>query len=204
LRPEGPHYLEQQDDMEFTLTYRGPLKANAGPREKQKIRRVIHQQLRTLWGQNPLAMLLASKPNYYLVDHPPAGWLSIIRPLCGFRLAPLVTPDLYLIAELTITFLRPEAPGSLITQGGDIDNRIKTLLDALRIPKDSKELPAGDVPGQHEDPFSCLLEDDNLVTRLAVTTDRLLEPVSSPSEVLLLIRVLIKRTIGTMENLTLG
>lgn len=36
---------------------------------------------------------------------------------------------------------------------GDIDNRIKTLLDALRKPKDISELPKVDLPGDGEDPF---------------------------------------------------
>lgn len=44
-------------------------------------------------------------------------------------------------------------------------------------------------PKPDEDPFFCLLEDDSLITRLAVETDRLLEPVSSDSEVVATIRV---------------
>ena len=192
--------------MEFTLTYRGPLKANGGPVAKQNIRRVIHRQMRLLWQQQPLLNYLpsASEYSFFLKDDPPAGNITLIQHLGGFRLAPLVSPRLYLIAELAITFLRPEAPGAIITQGGDIDNRIKTLLDALRIPKVPNELPVGEVPGPDEDPFFCLLEDDNLVTRLSVTTDRLLEPVINPSEVLLLIHVLIKKTTATFENLALG
>ena len=55
-----------------------------------------------------------------------------------------------------------------------------------------------------EKPFFCLLEDDNLVTRLTVSTDRLLEPVQNPSEVLLLVHVLLKKTIGTWANTSLA
>lgn len=72
------------------------------------------------------------------------------------------------------------------------------------MPKVINELPSGDMPGVNEDPFFCLLEDDNLVTRLAVVTDRPLDPISDKSEVLLLIHVQIKRTIGTFANLGLG
>jgi hypothetical protein len=113
-------------------------------------------------------------------------------------------PRLNLISELDITFLRPEAPGAIITKGGDIDNRIKTLLDGLRMPKDMTEIPTGDAPTADENPFYCLLEDDTLVTRLNVDADRLLEPVKDRSDVLLLIHVQIKWTQGTLENLSLG
>jgi hypothetical protein len=181
--------------LEFTLIYREPLKANDGPAAKQKIRRAIHQQLRLLWGQQPLA------GTDWLKEE---AQVSLIKRVGSFRLVPLVSPELALIAELNISFLRPEAPGSLITQGGDIDNRLKTLLDALRIPKVAQEIPPRDVPKHDEDPFFCLLEDDNLVTRLSVKTDRLLEPVTNPSEVLLLIHVRTKNTVGTFANLALG
>src|SRR6185437_9442927 len=99
-----------------------------------------------------------------------------------------------MVAELSITFLRPEPPGSLVTQGGDIDNRLKTLFDALRMPKDISELPPGDAPAEGETPFFCLLEDDNLITKIAVNTDRLLKPPPKPSHVVLLIHVTTKPT----------
>ena len=40
--------------MEFTLFYRGPLKANRGSKEKQELRRHFHSQLKVLWQQPPL------------------------------------------------------------------------------------------------------------------------------------------------------
>jgi hypothetical protein len=185
--------------VEFTLTYRGPLRANGGPADKQHIRRVIHRQMKVLWQQLPL-----SDTAKYLVDGPPAeGTIALIQHIGGFRVAPLVSPQLALVAELTITFLRPEEPGSLITQGGDIDNRLKTLLDALRMPKVINELPPKEVPQEGEDPFFCLLEDDNLVTKLAVNTDRLLEIVNDRSEVILIIHVQIKGTRGIWANIGL-
>lgn len=84
--------------------------------------------------------------------------------------------------------LGPEPPGHIVTQSGDIDNRIKTLLDALKKPE-LNALPGGSVPTSNENPFFCLLEDDNLIVSLAVETDRLLEPDVHPSEVELIIHV---------------
>jgi hypothetical protein len=73
-------------------------------------------------------------------------------------------------------FLRRDIPGSAI-QAGDIDNRIKTLIDALRPPRSQNELVGEDAtPRSDEDPFICLLEDDRQVSHLSVETDTLLDP----------------------------
>lgn len=106
------------------------------------------------------------------------------------------------MAHLDITILRPEEPGSIVTFGGDIDNRLKTLLDALSIPKPD-QIPQGDAQGNDEDPLHCLLEDDNLITGLNVSVDRLLGE-SDPSNVLVLILVDISATKGTLANLELS
>ena len=87
--------------------------------------------------------------------------------------------------------MRTDKPGSLIKSGsGDIDNRLKTLFDALRMPKSKDELGryAG-VPGLDEDPFYCLLEDDKFITRLVVETDMLLRPAASSNDTHLIITV---------------
>ena len=75
---------------------------------------------------------------------------------------------------LEILFLRYGHPGDLIRGRGDIDNRIKILFDALKVPQHCTEVIGG--PEDGEDPFFCLLEDDCLITSVAVTTDRLLIP----------------------------
>jgi len=70
--------------------------------------------MKVLWQQLPL-----SDTAKYLVDGPPAeGTIALIQHIGGFRVAPLVSPQLALVAELTITFLRPEEPGSLIYPRG--------------------------------------------------------------------------------------
>lgn len=186
--------------MEFRLTYRGQLKASAGRDQKQRIRRFIHPQLATLWKQPPLTDLKEALPGgkWAAADSPFA------RNVGPFTFRPLVNAAYDVIAELDITFLRPEPPGLLVSNSGDIDNRVKTLLDALRMPQNLAELPANDAPTAEEAPFCVLLEDDRLITHLAVTTDRLLEPSNSQLDVLLLIHVRVKVTRATLDNLTLG
>lgn len=72
-------------------------------------------------------------------------------------------------------------------QAGDIDNRIKTLMDALKIPEG-----VSDAPEQDEHPFYVLLQDDRLVTRLSVESDMLLQPTgpnAGPQDARLVITV---------------
>lgn len=185
--------------MEFRLTYRGPLKANAGIAEKQVLRREFHKQLRVLWDQVPLNGF-----KNLLNPVPKQTDVSILKPVEVFVFAPLVSETIHLICDLEITLLRPEAPGSVITQSGDIDNRLKTLFDGLRVPKALGEIPAGDAPGPDEEPFYCLLEDDNLITKVTVITDRLLQPTKSPNEVLLVLRVNTHATRMIFGNMGLG
>jgi hypothetical protein len=93
----------------------------------------------------------------------------------AFNFVPLVTEELSLICGIEILFLRPDYPGAVVSSG-DIDNRLKTLFDALRMPQIG-QLKADAVPSENEKPFYVLLEDDKLISRLSVETDTLLEPI---------------------------
>ena len=68
-----------------------------------------------------------------------------------------------------------DGPGSIVKSGGDIDNRLKVLFDALRMPQTCDEV-CGDVPAEDENPFFCLLEDYKLISKVQVETNRLLTP----------------------------
>jgi hypothetical protein len=194
--------------MEFTLVYQGPLESNGNVKEKQSIRRELHTQLAELWKQEPLAGHV--QDGNILLEHivvdgnPVIDPRTIIQEIGSFRFLPLVCMKLNLVAELNVTFLRPESPGRIVTKGGDIDNRLKTLFDALRMPKAPSEIPKGDMPEAGENPFFCLLEDDNLITKVAVTTDRLLKHCEVPSFVTLLSTVRTKLTKMSWNNMDLG
>jgi hypothetical protein len=185
--------------MEFTLVYQGSLKANGDPKHKQQIRRVMHAQIKEL--MRSFHMKKAGPPEQILTyDYVERG-LCCERNVGDFKFAGLVNEEMCLVAELSILLLRPEESGVIVTQGGDIDNRLKTLLDSLRIPKETNDLPKNDSPLEGENPFYCLLEDDKLITRLDITSDRLLLPQTNPTDVNLIIRVQIKPTQRTIDNL---
>jgi hypothetical protein len=171
--------------MQFTLFYRGPLKSNARPKDKHELRRRFHAQLKLLWSNPPL-----NEYEQCLQPKSATNEASLLKTVGAFTFAPLVSESARMVAELEIKLLWPQAQGSIITSGGDIDNRLKTLFDALKIPSEPTALPPGTLPQSDEQPFFCLLEDDSLITRVTVETDRLLEHSIASSEVVLSIRVI--------------
>jgi len=182
--------------MRFVLHYRGPLRSNGNPSHKHELRRAFHQQLKTLWDAPPLnEQLNLLKPRRQ-------GAYSLLRPFESFIFVPLVTAEMNVLAAVTVTMLRAEPPGNLVTQGGDIDNRLKTLFDALTVPRHLNALPAGIAPAADESPFFCLLEDDNLITSIGVNTEQLLEPGIDSSIVDLYIEVVTRVTRHTMGNMS--
>lgn len=186
--------------MRFTLYYRGPLKADGSPTDKHALRQRFHAQMRSLWDQEPLKSYLKYLGPPTTTKHPG----GLVHPVGPFTFVPLVRVEHFMFAELDLTMLRPEAPGRIVTQGGDIDNRLKTLLDSLKMPTEG-ELPNGAQPQEAERPFFfCLLEDDSLVTRLSIRTSRLLEPNVDGSEVVLLVDVTVRVTVSGYWTSGLG
>ena len=65
------------------------------------------------------------------------------------------------------------APGSIVTKKGDLDNRLKTLLDGLRIPTSQQEIRTfTSQETLEENEYICLLEDDVLITALQIEMAR--------------------------------
>ena len=92
-----------------------------------------------------------------------------------------------------------------MNQAGDIDNRIKVLFDALRVPLNDNEIPSTVTPDFGEDPFYCLLEDDKLITSFRLESDQLFgERDQSDAWVKLVIRATVKVQRLIPENVGLG
>jgi hypothetical protein len=112
-------------------------------------------------------------PTISRVGNEPREILDLCAPInkhdSWFR--PLVRETYALHCGLKVLFLRKEGPGR-VYQGGDIDGRIKTLLDGLTMPQHVEQVltPNGD----KSNPTYCLLEEDSLVSGLQVETERLL------------------------------
>jgi hypothetical protein len=188
--------------LEFRLLYKGPLPVDSGEggktKYKHQIRKYLHKQLRELWIQHPSLRRQSQTLWVKYKNNPTGGWF--VEPLdecpgaatltdssakpwtehladdhtcAGGRWVPLVNEVNGFTCSLDILFLRRDGPGGLVRHGGDIDNRIKTLMDGLQKPKKVSDL--GNLPiDADENPFYVLLEDDKLITGISITTDRLL------------------------------
>ncbi len=192
--------------MEFRLIYGGSLikAAGSGPGrrawEKHQLRRHFHHQLKRLWETHPILRFYAqarhfqqggfastSVKHFTTID-------SIAEHFEGY--VPLVNEDFGMACELDVLFLRAEPAGHLLnhdSSGGDIDNRMKVLLDGLTMPqKGQVKLKYDDDPDPV--PMFVLPKDDGLVTSLRITTDRLLtsHDDSDSSEACVVINVNVK------------
>lgn len=90
----------------------------------------------------------------------------------GKQFRPLVRRSLDLTCSMNVLFLRGGDPGRVRNHEGDIDNRLKTFIDALGMPEEGSTLE-GD---EHEGINLPVYESDALVRGLEISTERLLLP----------------------------
>lgn len=196
--------------MKFTLTYDGSLPSSGSkPKSdaKWEIRKKLHPQLMDLWASHPALRTVWENRHFpktggttlVQAHHLHPGPVNPIRAvhigptpppreiidLCeainkhGAWFQPLVRDSYALHCGLKIIFLRKEPPGK-VYQGGDIDGRIKTLIDALAMPQHREQVMEKE--GDQFHPILCLLEDDSLVSGLQIESERLLTDQNHPAD----------------------
>lgn len=202
--------------MKFTLTFQGPLPPcgnNRKPEEKWAIRQQISPQLADLWHCHPALQEIKyyrhwprtgsyvwtethhTAPPPTNLRTPQAGDVDLLEELQieGYKFLPLVRKHMALVCSLHVLFMRQGQVGELY-QDGDLDNRVKTLLDALRIP-DMGEIRGARPTESKDELIYCLLEDDKYVTGVNIETRQLLNRRgASPFEVNLVVDVDIRIT----------
>lgn len=159
--------------MRFRLFYEGDLLSSGNsskrPAHKHDIRRAFHKQLQELWRvDGNLSDWLDHADNKAV---PKFQGIADSYGKWGYRWVPLVDDAHFTHCSIDVLMLRPGKVGGLIAET-DIDNRLKTLFDALQIPTSQSQLGP---PAADENPFFVLLEKDSLISSVTVTTDRLLE-----------------------------
>jgi len=150
--------------MEFCLHYYGRLKSRDTAAGKHEIRKALHSQIKSLCEAAPFAQAFkgdieerrkpTEKPMF--IEHGDRRYWF------------LISEYLKTVADLNITTLVPHEVGRIVQNGGDIDNRIKTLFDALRVPSVPSEIPASDSFDYTKGGMYCLLEDDKLINRISI------------------------------------
>jgi hypothetical protein len=187
--------------MRFRLVFEGSLKSGQGSRkvgEKHAIRKAIHKQLAQLWQVIPDLKMRSAEHSILTVTDATRGpvghtitmaaatprdslWKTLGTKFdkCGYKFVPLVSNHLGLTCGLDILLLQKDK-ATPIRQSGDIDNRLKTLFDALQVPQNCKEIEGS--PEADEVPyFFCLTENDCLITDVRVAVDKWLEPYTPPA-----------------------
>ncbi|HET7694190.1 MAG TPA: hypothetical protein VFK57_00630 [Vicinamibacterales bacterium] len=165
--------------MKFHLIYDGelPPESRASADLKHRIRQQLHPQLRALWyGSGSLKYLtMADRNGKAEVD-----LIANEYERHGVRFVPLVRLANRMGCRLEILLLLREEPHIFSGAGaGDLDNRVKTLMDGLRMPTHQKSdlgTAALVSPQPDENPLFCLVEDDRSIYQISVSTDRLLAP----------------------------
>jgi len=193
--------------MKFRLIYEGEI----APRQKtnvqglHRIRKMLHPQIKNLWQFSPLDLKvkwLCFPDDPHAYEGIDVGRIGVLEKRGNVVFAPLVSKRVSLQCELDITFLRKQPKGFLVGEGGDIDNRIKTLLDALAMPPLAQQEQFRDEA--EEEPIFCLLQDDSLVTKLSVETDRLLRPTDNDNDLIAIIGVNVTLSKMIFANIEVG
>lgn len=180
--------------MEFTLIYQGDLPPNGNSAIKWEIRNQFDVQMRNLWKAPPLSDIKDYiDPNY----KPSDAYLG--RKVNGIEFVSPVSEKISTLADLDITLLSAGQGQRVTVRGGDIDNRLKTLLDALRAPTSLQEIP--EAPMLHNDGrVFCVLDDDKLVNKLTVKVGRLLTEADFSNLAQAVIEVRIRAARGLLAN----
>ena len=193
--------------MRLRLVYEGELRANqrdplSGQPDKlashkHSIRRILHRQMQHHWQTNRFLSEHRVYPSDYGMDRSASNHPAWFEPddsekislsdavranhmLQDLEFVPLVRRQWRITCSLSILFLRHDPPGSAVS-AGDLDNRLKTLIDCLRMPHNSREIAPGSL-NKEELPLYVLLEDDDLISDLSVETDRLLKPPNGKTD----------------------
>ena len=170
--------------MRFSLKYEGRLKASrdggeSRVAEKNRLRWHFHNQLAVLMERGDFSRL----PEYQKFQPDPNkptfinfNALPDFQDFNGVVFEPLIHRNYRVACALRIRIDRNERPGAIFQRDGDLDNRMKTLFDALRMPRSENEaLPDADRPNEKH--CICLFEDDSMITSFAVETHASLEAI---------------------------
>ena len=181
--------------MEFCLHYEGKLKSSDTAAGKHRIRTSLHRQLKSICADSRFSTVFAKD----LEDRRDLDDAPLFIEHSGKRYWFLISEHLKTVVDLDISLMLPHEVGAIVKNGGDIDNRIKTLFDALRVPSVASEIPRSDDFDYSDGGMYCLLQDDKLINKISIQSFQDFDPIS-PDSVRCIIKVTTKITAALWGN----
>lgn len=168
--------------MDFTLRYEGPLPASGnkgrirdGRLEKLwQMRRSFESQMAKLYERQQI-LTGDGGPEFRAAANAARQPIKAM----GFEFVALVRPSMKLSCTLDIRLSVNHDVPSVLETNGDLDNRVKSIIDTLTVPRNAEEIRAFG-PAPEEQPFACLMENDALVTAFSVECGRYLGDTPDP------------------------
>lgn len=155
--------------MSFSLIYRGQLKSSQRSRKQDlnHLREQFHEQLQAIPRYEFDAGIMP------ILDS--SGQLYVMRDELQFQrngydyIAAIAGQNL--VVSLDVNLYSPMTQHRLIHNGGDLDNRAKTLLDSLRLPSETEAKNSW-----YPDAGPCwvLLEDDSIIRNISIQQEQIL------------------------------
>jgi len=150
--------------MEIILTYKGHIPAKTSNKKAiWNMRKSFHNQLIKIWDKQPFQIL----SEWYKSEQHASSFENFhekfIKKHDGVTFIPIYGRTIGIGVSLDITLLTGMEEKNKVLKAGDLDNRIKRIIDGLRVPIQKGEL-CNDLANNSE--WHCLLEDDDAVISL--------------------------------------
>lgn len=185
--------------MNFTLFYSGRIRSSNKRNVKHinDIRCKLSPQIRQLYDCNPLKSIDAKcEPGSHTAQD-----VRTYTKIAGRDYSSLVNKGLGLACQINVIFYEATGTISVANDIGDVDNKAKTLIDALKLPSNDEVDKLSDELMQST--VHCLLMDDAFLWGVDLKRRRLLHPELRKEKTLTQIDVQVMPTSVTIANIGL-
>ncbi|RWA71387.1 hypothetical protein [Mesorhizobium sp.] len=181
--------------MDIYLTYRGQIPSKTSSLDAVwSMRKSFHSQLQKLWGKEPFAILKKWEDSNFA-----AGAPNFLRQIGDQIFVPFYSEVVGVGVKLEIKLLTGLPLQQAVISSGDLDNRVKRIIDALRAPTQKGELTKNLEPGSR---WYCVMDDDSSVKEVTASLAPYLDS-SDPSESFVFVRVRTSPSAVTLANLAM-
>lgn len=189
--------------LKFTLSFEGRLSTSTSSGRSKRVhllRRYFHHQLKRNWERNDFLRNWTKVSDGRIQRY--EDWLPEHMPVLeGVKFVPLITKEICVECAIDFKILAPSD-----FKGGvkDLDNQVKVLFDALKMPQPGSGLSQAELASEG-DFLYILAQDDGLITKITATSDELLHPVDGgdhfdSNDVRAFIEVHIRPQMPTSDN----